>query len=202
MTIYRILDVPRVYALAQQILAWGADEAIDNLIKNIMMTMPAPDGPVLDVGCGPASWLARNGVHPVGLDLTFDYMRAFAATNPLAVVASAADVPFRSDSFGAVWSIGLLHHLDDTLLLNTLREAMRVCRPGGYVAILDAVKPESVYRRPLAAAIRSLDRGRFMRKEDELKRLLQQVAAWNMRRVTYAKTGLEMAVFTAVKPVA
>jgi hypothetical protein len=71
-------------------------------------------------------------------------------------------------------------------------EAVRVCRPGGYCEILDAVKPVSYWRRPVAALIRRLDRGEFMRSSEELLSLLSRVGEWRSTRLTQAATGLEL----------
>jgi SAM-dependent methyltransferase len=95
------------------------------------------------------------------------------------------------------WSIGLLHHLPDALV--TISEAVRVCRPGGYCAILDAVKPVSYWTRPVTALIRRLDRGEFVRSSEELLSLLSRVGEWRSTRLTYAATGLELLVNIANK---
>jgi hypothetical protein len=73
-----------------------------------------------------------------------------------------------------------------------LNEAIRVSRPGGYVAILDAVAPVARWRRPIASVIRRMDRGRFMRSERSLQALFPNREKWSWQRFTAAATGLEM----------
>ena len=190
---YRMLDRPAVYALAQNIFAPGQDARITQRIRDMLSGLP-DGGALLDLGCGPQSWLARVGLRPVGLDISPSYVAEYRNLGGPGVVASAAQVPFRDGSFAGVWSVGLLHHLSDDLAGTTVREAIRVCRRGGYVAILDAVEPVAAWRRPLATIIRKLDRGRFMRSETALKALLPDSAQWNCTRFTFAATGLEMLV--------
>jgi SAM-dependent methyltransferase len=189
--IYRILDRPWVYALAQQLFAPGAERTLTRHIRELIGSLPIGD-PLLDLGCGPDSWLRRVGMRPIGLDLNPSYMQAYRHYGPFGVVGTAAQVPFGNGTFTGVWSVGLLHHLPDEIARATLNEAIRVCRLGGYVAILDAVLPHSSWRRPLAALIRRFDRGTHMRREEALRALLPGHDNWACTRFTYAATGLEM----------
>nr|MBN1229292.1 class I SAM-dependent methyltransferase [Anaerolineae bacterium] len=134
------------------------------------------------------------------LDISLSYVGEYMQYHPRGVVASAADLPFHSDAFDGVWSIGLIHHLTNEQAGSTFREMLRVCRPGGYVALLDAVLPTSFFRRPVAWVIRRMDRGGQMRTQEHLIRLLPSSAGWNIERVTYAATGLEMLVVWTQKP--
>jgi ubiquinone/menaquinone biosynthesis C-methylase UbiE len=187
--LYRLLDRPAVYALVQHLLAPGAERIITRRISDTLAAVP--DGePLLDLGCGPTSWLFRVGLRPFGLDLNPAYVAAYRNLGSPCVVASAVQIPFRDDSFGGVWSVGLLHHLPDELVKEILHEAIRVSH--GYVAILDAVTPAVRWTRPLASLIRKLDRGKFMRSEQALKALLPGREKWTCQRFTYAATGLEM----------
>jgi len=187
---YRLLDVPIVYKLAQRLLAPGAERIVMREISDILAAVPKGE-PLLDAGCGPRSWLARAGLAPLGLDINPTYVAAYRNGGCGGVVASAAEMPFADDSFAGVWSIGLLHHLDDERVKAILSEAIRVTRPGGYVAILDAVTPIAG-ERPLANVIRNWDRGEFMRSERSLQTLFPNREKWTFQRFTAAGTGLEM----------
>jgi SAM-dependent methyltransferase len=189
--LYRALDQPSVYALVQRILAPGSEKLISQRIREMLSGLPAGE-PLLDLGCGPKSWLTGAGLKPFGLDINPAYVSAYSSLGGVGIVASAAQIPFQSNSFGGVWSVGLLHHLPDEAAKCTLREGIRVCRPGGYVAILDAVTPTVTWHRPLATMIRKLDRGKFMRSEETLQALLPDREKWTYTRFTFAMTGLEM----------
>lgn len=188
--IYKILNIPFVYRAAQFILGPGGEADITKRLKALIATLPM-DGPLLDIGCGPQSWLFKLGHHPIGLDLELSYASAYTATGHTAVVGSAADLPFGDNSFQGVWTIGMFHHLPDDLARRALGEAMRVCRPGGAVMVFDGIYPRNVWRRPLAYAIRRLDRGRFMRTEARLRDLLPNQKAWDIDHMSFAATGLE-----------
>jgi ubiquinone/menaquinone biosynthesis C-methylase UbiE len=189
-TLYRILEVPTVYKVAQRLLAPGAERIITRQIADILTAVPNGE-PLLDVGCGPRSWLSRVGLAPFGLDINLAYVAAYRTCGSPGVVASAVQMPFADHSFAGVWSIGLLHHLDDERVKAILSEAIRVTRPRGYVAILDAVTPIAG-RRPLASVIRYWDRGEFMRSERDLQALFPNREKWTYERFTAAGTGLEM----------
>jgi SAM-dependent methyltransferase len=188
--LYRILDRPSVYRLQEALLAPGARARITRILAETVGGLP-PQALLLDVGCGPSSWLFRLGLHPIGVDLSPAYLREYVREGRHGVAASADALPFRPGCFDGVWSIGLLHHLPDEVARKAVGEMMRVCRPEGRVVVFDAVLPEHVWRRPLAHLIRRLDRGRFMRSEPELRGLLSDSSVWRCERLTYAATGLE-----------
>jgi SAM-dependent methyltransferase len=197
--IYQVLNRPAIFALCGRIAAPGGREILTRRIADIV-SCQGREGPLLDIGCGPESWLERARLpQPFGLDINPHYVKVYNRRCSLGVVGSATRLPFPNASFAGVWSVGLLHHLPDTMALEAVSEAWRVCRMGGYCAILDAVKPVSVWRRPVAALIRHLDRGEFMRTGEQLLGLLSQVCGWQTARSTYAATGLELLINIARK---
>jgi SAM-dependent methyltransferase len=96
-------------------------------------------GLVLDIGCGPQPWPAYFAVH--------DRQTCFVGIDPLAPDAPSEFVrlrglgeylPFRDGIFERVlFSTSLDHMLDTTAVL---REARRVCKPGGQVVIWSGEK--------------------------------------------------------------
>ncbi|WP_433622391.1 class I SAM-dependent methyltransferase [Nocardia sp. CA-120079] len=94
---------------------------------------------ILEIGCGSAPcsrWLAGQGAHPVGLDLSMGMLtRGLAAMArggprvPL-VQAGAEALPFADESFDlACSSFGAVPFVADSELV--MREVARVLRPGG-----------------------------------------------------------------------
>jgi SAM-dependent methyltransferase len=171
------------------VLAPGAVAGFSRRTRDLVRGLPVSEC-VLDIGCGYNSPLAAAGFHPVLVDIDPKRVRICARTG-LGLVADAGALPLASASAAAVFSFGLLHHLTDSQARRAIAEMSRVVRPGGLIAILDGVHCESAWRRPLAAAIRALDRGHHMRHEAALTALFDGAAGWHYERVTYSLTGLE-----------
>jgi SAM-dependent methyltransferase len=189
--LYNLLDRPAIYRLSQLLVAPGAEKSITRKIDQLLSQLPSAQH-VLDVGCGPSSWLWRARLHPVGLDISADYTAAFGQLGELVVNGSATALPFADECFEGIWSIGLLHHLPDVAVRETLSEMLRVCRTHGYVVVLDAVLPEPVWSRPIAYTLRRLDRGGFVRHQGDLLSLLPSRQSWRTERFSYTYTGLEL----------
>lgn len=92
---------------------------------------------VLEVGCGSGRFLkyvSNKSNFVVGIDPSHAILAADnllgANANVHLVKAAANDLPFKNESFDFVYSIGVLHHIPDTL------KAMRACvdkvKKGGY----------------------------------------------------------------------
>lgn len=188
--VYSLLDRSLIYRLSQVLFAPGATKAISRKINSLLAELPFSVR-TLDVGCGPASWLWRVGVRPIGLDLSIAYTKAFSQGGQSAVAGSAAALPFLDCSFDGVWSFGLLHHLVDEAARRCVGEMMRVTRMDGYVVIFDAVMPVPIWRHPLAFALRKSDRGRYIRSQEEFGTLLPSLECWICEREVYSHWGLE-----------
>lgn len=101
---------------------------------------------LLDLGCGPGSitldlgeWVAAT----VGLDSApeviaraEDEAAGRGSTNARFEVASLYEIPFADDSFDVVYAHQVLQHVAEPL--DALREAHRVLKPDGILAVRDA----------------------------------------------------------------
>ncbi len=132
--------------VAEQIDA-GADRAERWFARQLR----AGDRIALDVGCGTGSiGKMISELHPAvdvwGVDLPGNLPGWLAAgANAERVVAgSALDLPFESNQFDLVWSIGVIEHIGEPALpadrtadrLRHISEMIRVLRPGGRAIIV------------------------------------------------------------------
>jgi cyclopropane fatty-acyl-phospholipid synthase-like methyltransferase len=194
--IEKLLNQPRFYRLVQNLLAYGASDLVLNHIQTLRAKLSRAEH-ILDIGCGSKSWLWQAGAHPIGLDLTYSYCKAFHEKIEPAVMGSANGLP--SGSFDEVWSIGMFHHLCDTLTQQALDEMLRVSSSNGHVVIFDAVLPVRAWQKPLAYVIRRADRGRFVRSQAGFEMLLPQRSHWSIERMAYSLTGLEIVICQFLK---
>jgi SAM-dependent methyltransferase len=190
MNLYRLLEMPVVYRTAQFVLAPGMDRIVTDLLSRTLARIPAP-ATVLDVGCGPSSWLWKFGMKPVGLDLCHVYTKKFRDAGNQSVTASAAMLPFPADAFDLVFSYGLLHHLPEAMARQTVGEIIRVTRAGGHAVIFDPMLPKSGWRRPHAWALCKLDRGKFIQQQDVYESSILRTPDWKTLRFTHSYLGTE-----------
>jgi SAM-dependent methyltransferase len=75
-----------------------------------------PPASILDLGCGSGRdilYFARRGFHVVGLDYSFQLLNLARALSGQPVVqADIRAIPFRDESFNAVWAVASLLHLN------------------------------------------------------------------------------------------
>lgn len=108
-----------------------------------------PSQKVLDVGCGNgivAGEIIRRGANYTGLDISAkllaiarrDYKKAIKNKQAKFVLGEANKMPFVKNSFDAIFSYAVMHHIPSLeLRLGFLKEIHRVLKPGGRVAIIN-----------------------------------------------------------------
>jgi ubiquinone/menaquinone biosynthesis C-methylase UbiE len=102
--------------------------------------LPAPPASVADIGGGPgihASWLMGRGYDVELLDPVERHVDQAASTGVSAVLGDARGLPWDNDEFDAAFLAGPMYHLaeaSDRRL--ALREATRVTKLGGFVAVV------------------------------------------------------------------
>lgn len=118
-----------------------------------------PDDRVLDVGCGTGfatEGLLRASGDVHGLDQSIYQLEQafekFGKRGPVQFyLGDAEHLPFRDDTFDALWSSGSIEYWPDPV--GTLRECRRVVKPGGPVLVVGPHRPDSWAFRKLADAI-------------------------------------------------
>lgn len=210
---YRILENSWVYNLSQLILAPG-NEFLHN--RRLAPVFAGVRGVVLDVGCGPKlSTPAPDGI-VVGVDLNPAYVKSYTGgvidTDPSRIVAaspvkrfgfvaSADQMPFKDGTFDEARCRFMLHHLPDDLAVKVIKEMYRCVRPGGRILVMDGIWPKSFWHNPIAWGIRRLDRGEFMRTDEQLRSIASHACEgeWSADRYTYTFNGLELVVLQHFK---
>lgn len=145
--------------------AFVASRALDRRLPNeelLRLTSPAQDDRVLDVACGGGVLLAAYAPvvrRAVGVDLTMAMLdearsRGSHSQGILLVRGAAEQLPFRDAAFSIVVTTWALHHFAEPRLV--VREMVRVCRPGGRVAISDSVGDEDKSKRARQNTIEQL----------------------------------------------
>jgi ubiquinone/menaquinone biosynthesis C-methylase UbiE len=109
------------------------------------LLQPKASDHLLDLGCGiggPARWIAaKYGCRVTGLDLTAEFCEAARELNSLCGLSdrvqvlhgSALSLPLPDNSFDHAYSQAVLMNVSDKL--GVFREALRVLRPGGSLAL-------------------------------------------------------------------
>jgi SAM-dependent methyltransferase len=158
--------LPRIYErLWRPVLFFGftmRNTADEDRQKLALLDLTSGDY-VLDVACGPGnttrSLVDAAGAQGlvVGIDssatMLAQAVRETASTGPVGYVrGDAADLPFADGSFDAVSCYGALYLMDDPFA--SLREMIRVLKPGGRIAVLTtcARGPEPLRRLGVAAS--------------------------------------------------
>jgi ubiquinone/menaquinone biosynthesis C-methylase UbiE/uncharacterized protein YbaR (Trm112 family) len=130
-------DAPTTYDRYQESPFW---RAVDRATFARWMHRVGPGALLLDVGCanGRSTWpFAATGAEIVGCDISraliaqaieFARSRGVHATTTF-LVADAAALPFRDETFDAVLTYGALHHLPDPA--KTCRDIQRIAKVGG-----------------------------------------------------------------------
>ena len=100
-----------------------------------------PDGPVLDVGCGPAQvsgYLIAHGRTAIGLDIAPGMLAAAARLVPDAALLAAdlLALPLRPASCAGAVASYSLHHLPKPRLGTALGGLARVLKPGGVLVVI------------------------------------------------------------------
>lgn len=158
--------LPKIYErLWRPVLFFGftlRNTADEDRLKLRLLDVSAGEA-VLDVACGPGNTTRSlvGEVGPAGLAVGVDSSATMLAQaveetpagDPVAYLrADGADLPFEDATFDAVSCYGALYLMDDPFA--SLREMVRVLKPGGRIAVLTtcARGPEPVRRLSVAAS--------------------------------------------------
>jgi SAM-dependent methyltransferase len=168
---HRILDLSWAYSIFQGGI--GKPDSADRLRERFYPELGSSFTRVLDMGCGPAAFLASNagadGVHAAGFDYVgFDPNPKYIATAreqfrdaELHVGTTATVGSVITGPFDLVVAIGVLHHVDDAIVRDLASFAATRLRPGGRFVTMDPTVLDG--QRMVARLLARSDRGRYVR---------------------------------------
>ena len=121
-------------ALGNSSSVWrfGQDRRLD-LIRR---AAPLEGARILDIGCGLGVYVRKFrefSDHVCGVDIDAKRLREGARTTPGLMLSSSETLPFRDAAFDVVVLNEVIEHVRDDAA--TLKEALRIIRPGGHVVI-------------------------------------------------------------------
>jgi SAM-dependent methyltransferase len=133
-----------------------------------------PRGKGLDVGCGTgvlAERLAGAGYEMSGVDPSEGMLDILHARTDMvsATRASGTALPFDDDSFDLVLTVAVLHHVAEPVdVRETLREMVRVARPGGRIVVWDHNPRNPYWSRLMAKVPQDTGEERLIPEEEVL----------------------------------
>ncbi|MBT6400771.1 MAG: class I SAM-dependent methyltransferase [Verrucomicrobia bacterium] len=184
--LYRLLAGAHFYLWFQNFLATARSIWVDIRQSHLGQL---PENPrVLDIGCGPGTFLVQG--HLVvkesdftGIDPSADYIESARDNFPGAHfhLGTVSDVTLPSNHFDLVVLGGVLHHLDDQSADQALAFARDKLKPGGLAISVDPVLFRG--QNAIAWVLAKLDRGMFVRHLGEMKQ--RWLSSWPDDSVSY-----------------
>jgi len=127
----------------------GAQLCKQETITPVVLRLLPREGLVLEAGCGSGRWVAflkEHGARIVGMDFSDEGLRLLKSEIPGVPVAVGLveTMPFRNGAFGAVFSHGVVEHIEDGPHA-AIAEARRVLADNGILIL--AVPYNNLFRR-------------------------------------------------------
>jgi len=177
--LHRLLESPLVFELQQRLC--NNYSAILSEFSNILNQDRKR---IVDIGCSTGACasriidMGRNDY--VGIDIEPRYVKLAARRAPHGnfYVVDARKMPFRDESFDLAMFIGVMHHMDNDLVKDCLREVLRVLKPNGRVIVAEPVFTPG---RRLSTLLLHLDRGRNIRDAPHYRALFDGFAIERQR---------------------
>jgi SAM-dependent methyltransferase len=161
----------------ESIPAHVAEHYLEKRVRLIRNVFPSGQH-LLDVGCGTGVLGARlmtAGYDVSGVDVSAHMLHRASQRGLVVTEASSDALPFADTTFDGALSVAVLHHLrDPALLFSTIREMVRVVRPGGRVVLWDH-NPMNLYWHLFMARLPQDDGSERMVGKHEILRALESL---------------------------
>lgn len=179
LNIYRLLDKAQIHNFIQRLLVIGRKGTLDFTIDYLRS---CAKGKVLDIGCGAGRYAGNFDCEYVGIDINRSYInyakKNYGTTSKSFIIMDANRLGFKDNSFDCVFSVGLLHHLNDSSVSFVIKEMTRVCKISGKLIIVDPIYPNNESNL-IKNAVCKLERGRFIRRLNRQKDIMNNVLSKN-----------------------
>ena len=155
---------------------------------------------ILEIGCSTGN-LARaiidmNGNSYCGIDISKKYIERAKKNSPKGkfMQMDAGKLEFKNELFDIVMINSVLHHIDDNLGKNCLKEAYRVLKNDGKVLITEPFIDHNSF---VSTILCKLDRGKYIRNPEEYKIFFKDFKIERLRFFKY--TGYAFCSFVLKK---
>lgn len=140
----------RRYDHQVEILFSGTAGAMRRMILPVLNSKADPQGRWLELGCGagsatkpvletfPKVRVTALDMSPAYLKVAQDTLRSYPGSDFLQGDATA--LPFKDETFDAVYSVYMLHEMPKSVREKVVREGFRVLKPGGVLVFADSLQ--------------------------------------------------------------
>jgi SAM-dependent methyltransferase len=187
----RLLEQPWAYDNLMKI--FGRKESL-RLIVDRWIT-PTDGERILDLGCGTATILASmSNVEYTGIDNNSRYIQKaeerFGQLGKFICADLNDEIVATLGTFEKILLLGVMHHLPDVLIKQTMETIPKLLGSQGVLITLDPAFEEN--QHPVARILARMDRGRFVRSTDDYVALIQskltvidQITLHDLNRMPY-----------------
>jgi ubiquinone/menaquinone biosynthesis C-methylase UbiE len=169
--LHKILNIPIVFELQQKYC--NDYSTVQNEFSDILNKEKLK---IIDIGCSTgqcSSQIINMKKHSyVGIDIDPLYIKLAKKRKQGGRFEEmdARNLKFKSNSFDLAMFIGVLHHMDDDLISQCLREIKRVLKKNGKIIIAEPVYTKENW---ISTFLLNLDRGKHIRTRENYEKLFK-----------------------------
>ena len=169
--LHKILENPIVFELQQRLC-----NDYSTVTEEFSEILGECGKRIIDIGCSTgacaSSIIDMKKNEYVGVDIEPQYIESAARRSPDGEfhAMDARKMSFANASFDLAMFVGVMHHMDDSLVIDCLTEVSRVLKPDGLVIVAEPVFTDGHW---LSTRLLNMDRGRNIRDEPGYRSLFE-----------------------------